>query len=35
MVMCNEPEMRAPFNGLLAPYSLRRARKPGISCSAK
>ncbi len=35
MVMCREPEMRAPFNGFSGPYSLRRARRPGISCSAR
>jgi len=34
-VMCNEPLMRAPFSGLSAPYSLRNARRPGISCSAR
>src|SRR5215207_5592233 len=35
IVMCNEPEMRAPANGLLGPYSLRIAISPGISCSAR
>src|SRR4051794_3931695 len=35
MVMCNEPLMRAPANGLDGPNSLRKARNPGISCSAR
>ena len=35
IVMCSEPEMRAPASGLAGPYSLRRARRPGISCSAR
>ncbi len=35
MVMCNEPEMRAPASGFRGPNSLRRARRPGISCSAR
>src|SRR5215203_5310884 len=34
IVMCSEPEMRAPASGLVAPNSARRARSPGISCSA-
>ncbi len=35
IVMCSEPEMRAPASGLLGPNSARRARRPGISCSAR
>src|SRR4029079_17601953 len=35
IVMCSEPEMRAPARGLVGPYSLRIAIKPGISCSAR
>ncbi len=35
IVMCNEPEMRAPASGLDSPYSLRSAISPGISCSAR
>ncbi len=34
MVMCRQPAMRAPLSGLDAPYSLRRAIRPGISLSA-
>ena len=34
-VMWSDPEMRAPASGLLAPYSLRIAIRPGISCSAR
>ena len=34
MVMCKHPAIRAPLNGLDAPYSARRAIKPGISASA-
>src|SRR6187401_1278121 len=35
IVMCSEPEMRAPASGLDGPYSLRMAIRPGISCSAR
>ena len=35
MVMCSDPEMRAPASGLDGPNSLRSARRPGISCSAR
>jgi hypothetical protein len=34
IVMCSEPTMRAPFSGLVAPYSSRSAIRPGISVSA-
>jgi len=34
MVMCSEPEMRAPLSGLDAPNSSRLAIRPGISVSA-
>jgi hypothetical protein len=34
MVMCSEPAIRAPFNGLVAPNSSRSAISPGISVSA-
>ena len=34
IVMCSEPEMRAPASGLDGPNSARSARRPGISCSA-
>src|SRR5262245_23073784 len=34
IVMCNEPVMRAPFNGLSLAYSERMAIKAGISDSA-
>ena len=33
-VMWSDPAMRAPFSGCAAPYSSRRAMRPGISCSA-
>ena len=35
MVMCKQPNMRAPLSGFLFPYSFLRAIKPGISVSAK
>mmetsp|Transcript_133896 Transcript_133896/g.218017 ORF Transcript_133896/g.218017 Transcript_133896/m.218017 type:complete len:204 (+) Transcript_133896:363-974(+) len=35
IVMCNEPEIRTPANGFLAPNSLRQFIRPGISCSAR
>ena len=35
MVMCREPEIRAPAKGLVPEYSLRTAISPGISCSAR
>ena len=35
IVMCSDPEMRAPASGLESPYSLRSAIRPGISCSAR
>ena len=31
IVMCSEPEMRAPFRGWLLAYSSRIAIRPGIS----
>ncbi|MNV95435.1 hypothetical protein D3C71_1903260 [compost metagenome] len=34
IVMCSEPEMRAPFSGLEAPNSERQDIRPGISVSA-
>src|SRR6266508_6114972 len=34
IVMCSEPMIRAPDSGLVPPYSLRMAIRPGISCSA-
>ena len=34
MVMCSEPEMRAPARGLELPYSERIDIRPGISTSA-
>src|SRR5262249_42404931 len=34
MVMCSEPQMRAPRNGCSGPYSSRIAMRPGISVSA-
>ena len=34
MVMCKQPAIRAPANGLEAPYSARKAIRPGISASA-
>jgi len=34
MVMCSEPQMRAPLSGCLAPNSSRVAIRPGISISA-
>ena len=34
-VMCRDPVMRAPRNGLLWPYWSRMAMRPGISCSAR
>src|SRR6478609_6770520 len=34
IVMCSDPEMRAPFSGSTSEYSRRSAIKPGISCSA-
>ena len=34
MVMWRHPAILAPFNGLLAPYFLRRYMRPGISFSA-
>jgi hypothetical protein len=34
IVMCSEPEMRAPLSGCLAAYSSRIAIRPGISVSA-
>ena len=33
MVMCSEPMILAPFRGLVSPYFLRKAIRPGISCS--
>ncbi len=33
-VMCSEPAIFAPASGLLSPYCLRIAIRPGISCSA-
>ena len=35
IVMCSEPEMRAPASGFFGPNSARSARRPGISCSAR
>ncbi len=35
IVMCSDPEMRAPASGFDSPYSLRSAIRPGISCSAR
>src|SRR5581483_11494323 len=32
--MCSEPMTRAPASGFFAPYCLRSAISPGISCSA-
>src|ERR1700720_3545436 len=34
MVMCKEPEMRAPLSGCCLAYSCRMAMRPGISVSA-
>src|SRR6266403_1955489 len=34
MVMCKEPEMRAPLSGCCLAYSYRMAMRPGISVSA-
>src|SRR5262249_43081336 len=34
MVMCSEPQMRAPRSGCSGPYSSRVAMRPGISVSA-
>src|SRR4051812_27223842 len=34
MVICKEPEIRAPLRGCLGPYSARVAMRPGISTSA-
>src|SRR5215471_17156371 len=34
MVMCSEPQMRAPRSGCSRPYSSRVAMRPGISVSA-
>ncbi len=34
IVMCSEPEIRAPFSGWLSPNSSRQAIRPGISVSA-
>ena len=34
IVMCNEPAMRAPASGRLAPNSARTDIRPGISVSA-
>ena len=34
IVMCSEPEMRAPLSGAPRAYSRRSAIRPGISCSA-
>src|SRR5262245_56500616 len=34
MVMCRQPATRAPVRGLVWPYFLRRAIRPGISFSA-
>ncbi len=34
IVMCRQPAIRAPESGLLAPYFVRSAIKPGISFSA-
>ena len=35
IVMCRQPAMWAPANGLLWPYFWRKAIRPGISFSAK
>ena len=35
IVMCRHPAILAPFNGLAAPYFLRRYISPGISFSAR
>ena len=35
IVMCSDPEMRAPASGLDSPNSWRMAIRPGISCSAR
>ena len=34
IVMCSEPQMRAPRSGWVGPYSSRVAIRPGISVSA-
>jgi hypothetical protein len=34
IVMCRQPAIRAPAKGCLAPYSSRKAIRPGISPSA-
>ena len=34
IVMCKQPAIRAPAKGFEAPYSSRKAIKPGISASA-
>ena len=34
-VMWSDPAMRAPASGLASPYWVRKAMRPGISCSAR